>query len=276
LDATIGQLSRDWNRGSYDRVMDELDPLAPFRLDGRTAIVTGASSGLGERFAAVLCAAGATVVLAARRKDRLDALADRLPGAVAVAADLSVAADRERLVATTVETCGTVDVLVNNAGIGRTIAVEDEDLETFRQAMEVNATAYWHLCKLVGEVMVPKRSGSIVNVASVLGLVGSTPIKQAHYAASKGAVVNLTRELALQWARKGVRVNALCPGWFPSEMTAGMETDPGAQRFITTNTPIPRMGEAHELDGPLLLLASDAGSFMTGTTLVVDGGWLAR
>jgi NAD(P)-dependent dehydrogenase (short-subunit alcohol dehydrogenase family) len=101
-------------------------------------------------------------------------------------------------------------------------------------------------------------------------------VKEAHYAASKGAVVNLTRELALQWARKGVRVNALCPGWFPSEMTAGMETDPGAQTYIQNNSPIPRMGEAHELDGPLLLLVSDASSFMTGQMLVVDGGWTAR
>ena len=142
--------------------------------------------------------------------------------------------------------------------------------------MEVNVTAIWHLSKLCGEVMVAKRSGSIVNIASILGLVGSTPIKQAHYVASKGAVVNLTKELALQWARKGVRVNALCPGWFPTEMTAGMDTDEGSQRYIQQNSPIPRMGEAHELDGALLLLASDAGSFMTGTSVMVDGGWLAR
>jgi len=154
--------------------------------------------------------------------------------------------------------------------------VEDEDVDTFRQTMEINVTAVWHLCKEVGVPMVAQRSGSIVNVASMLGFVGSTPVKQAHYVASKGAVVALTKELALQWARRGVRVNALCPGWFPSEMTAGMESDEGSQRFITTNSPIPRMGELDELDGPLLLLASRAGSFMTGHSLVVDGGWLAR
>jgi NAD(P)-dependent dehydrogenase (short-subunit alcohol dehydrogenase family) len=156
------------------------------------------------------------------------------------------------------------------------MAIEDEDLDTFRLAMEVNVTAVWHLAKLAGAVMVAKGSGSIVNLASVLGLVGSTPIKEAHYTASKGAVVNLTRELALQWARKGVRVNALCPGWFPSEMTAMMEGDEASQAFIKANSPIPRMGQPSELDGPLLLLASDAGSFMTGHILVVDGGWLAR
>ena len=253
-----------------------VDPLAAFRLDGQVALVTGASSGLGERFARVLHAAGATVVVAARREERLAALVSELPGALAVAADLSSADERRRLVAEVVERYGTVDVLVNNAGVGHTVAVEDEDVDTFRQTMEINVTAVWHLCKEVGVPMVAQRSGSIVNVASMLGFVGSTPVKQAHYVASKGAVVALTKELALQWARKGVRVNALCPGWFPSEMTAGMESDEGSQRFITTNSPIPRMGEADELDGPLLLLASRAGSFMTGHSLVVDGGWLAR
>ncbi len=256
--------------------MTDLDPIAPFRLDGQVAIVTGASSGLGDRFARVLHGVGATVVVAARRADRLERLVEQLPGAVAIAADLSQGDDRERLIAQTVEQCGGVQILVNNAGIGHKIAVEDEDLDMFREAIEINLTAVWHLSKLAGQSMVAAKYGSIVNVASVLGHVGSAPIKQAHYCASKGGVVNLTRELALQWARKGVRVNALCPGWFESEMTAGMESDEGSQRFIAQNSPIPRMGEAHELDGALLLLASRASTFMTGQSLIVDGGWTAR
>lgn len=252
------------------------DPLSLFRLDGQVAIVTGASSGLGERFARVLCAAGASVVVTARRRDRLDTLVAELPGALAVTADVSEPDDRARIVATAVDHFGSVGILVNNAGVTEVVGIEDESLETFRRSMEINVTAVWHLAKLCAPSMMAAGAGSIVNVASMLGHVGSTPVKQANYAASKGAVVNLTRELALQWARKGIRVNALCPGWFPSEMTDGMESDPGAQALINANSPIPRMGAPHELDGALLLLASPAGSFITGHSLLVDGGWTAR
>lgn len=253
-----------------------VDPMSLFRLDGKITVVTGASSGLGARFARVLAAAGATVVVTARRADRLAALADELPGGRAIACDLADADDRERLVAAVTTEFGRVDVLVNNAGLAHTVRIEDETLEQFREVLEVNTTAVWHLSKLCGTDMAARGSGVIVNVASMLGLVGSTPVKQANYAASKGAVVNLTRELALQWARKGVRVNALCPGWFLTEMTAGMDTDEGSQRHVAANSPIPRLGAEHELDGAILYLASDASSFVTGQSLVVDGGWTAR
>lgn len=251
-------------------------PLDRFRLDGLVIVVTGASSGLGAHFARLLHAVGAEVVLTARRADRLEALAADLPRSHVCVADMADEAHRERLVAEVVGRFGHVDVLVNNAGVGGTVAVEDEELERFRTSMEVNVTALWHLSKLCAPSMIERGSGAIVNVASMLGHVGSTPIKQAHYCASKGAVVNLTRELALQWARKGIRVNALCPGWFPSEMTDGMDTDDASRRFIAANSPIPRMGELHELDGALLLLASPAGTFLTGQSIIVDGGWTAR
>jgi hypothetical protein len=264
------------SRADRSNGVPPVDPLALFRLDGQVAIVTGASSGLGERFARVLHAVGAAVVVTARRHDRLDRLVGELPGTLAVAADVSDPDDRERVVATTVDHFGTVGVLVNNAGVTEVVGIEDESLDTFRRSMEINVTAVWHLAKLCAPSMIAAGAGSIVNVASMLGHVGATPVKQANYAASKGAVVNLTREMALQWSRKGIRVNALCPGWFPSEMTSGMESDPGSQAFIRSNSPIPRMGEAHELDGAMLLLASPAGSFITGHSLLVDGGWTAR
>ncbi len=251
------------------------NPLDLFRLDGKVALVTGASAGLGERFARTLHAVGATVVVTARRADRLQRLAEELPGTIAVTADIAIAEDRERLVAEAIQRAGRIDILVNNAGIANVVAAEHENLDDFERVMQINVTAVWHLSKLCGTAMIAQGSGSIVNVASMLGFVAGTPVKQANYCASKGAVVNLTRELAVQWARKGVRVNAICPGWFPSEMTATMQ-DESSQKFITTNTPLARMGEQHELDGALLLLASPAGSFITGHSLLVDGGWTAR
>lgn len=251
-------------------------PLERFRLDDQVVVVTGASSGLGAHFATVLHGVGAQVIVTARRAERLESLADELPGAHVIVADMASEADRERLVADVLARFGRIDVLVNNAGVGGSVAVEDEELDRFRTSMEVNVTALWHLSKLAAPAMIERGGGSIVNVASMLGHVGSTPVKQAGYCASKGAVVNLTREMALQWARKGVRVNALCPGWFPSEMTDGMESDPGSQQFIAANSPIPRMGELRELDGALLLLTSPGSTFLTGQSIIVDGGWTAR
>ena len=252
------------------------DPTSQFRVDGKIAIVTGASSGLGARFARVLHAAGATVVLTARRLDRLETLSAELPGSLPVQCDVADETQRISLINTVMQTYGRIDILVNNAGITHKVPIETETIDQFREVMEVNTTAVWHLCKLAGESMVANKSGSIVNVASILGMIAGTPVKQANYAASKGAVIAMSREIAVQWARKGVRVNSLCPGWFVSEMTAGMDTDEGSQKFVMQNSPIPRMGAEHELDGALLFMASDASSFMTGQTIVVDGGWTAR
>jgi len=248
-------------------------------LDGRVAVVTGASSGFGDRFARVLHAAGASVVAAARRTDRLDALAESIgdDGRFAVVTcDVTSDADCERLVGATVERFGRVDVLVNNAGTAVTLPAEVETPDQFRGVIDVNLNGLFVMSQLAGRRMIEQGSGSIINIASMLGLVASTPVKQASYCASKGGVVNLTRELAAQWARKGVRVNALAPGWFPTEMTAEMVVDDSSIAFVQRTCPMGRFGEEAELDGALLFLASDASSYCTGQTIAVDGGWTAR
>ena len=249
-----------------------------FSLDGRVAVVTGASSGLGERFARVLHDAGASVVVAARRTERLDALAADLGDdrVLVVPCDVAIDEDCERLITATTDRFGRLDILVNNAGIGGPVAAEDEERDAFRRTVDVNLNSVFVLSQLAGRAMIAAGSGTIVNVASVLGLVASAPIKQASYCATKGAVISLTRELGCQWARKGLRVNALAPGWFPSEMTTLMFEDESANAFMKRNCPMARAGEPDELDGALLFLASDASSYMTGQTLVIDGGWTAR
>ena len=213
---------------------------------------------------------------AARREDRLKALAEDCVGTVPMAVDLSLADERERFTSEVLDRLGRVDVLVNNAGVGYPYPAEDESLDHWASVIEVNQTAVFHLSQLFGRSMLEQGSGVVINVASILGLVASGQIPQISYAASKGAIVNMTRELAVQWARRGIRVNAIAPGWFLSEMTQEMFDDESGRTFIRRNTPVGRPGEAHELDGALLYLASDASTYTTGAILAVDGGWTAR
>lgn len=224
------------------------------------------------------------MVIAARRSDRLSELAESLGERVlAVQADLTDPSAREHLINTAAER-GSIDILVNNAGYGTPMAAEVETMDHYHRIMDINVHAVHHLCILAGAHMIAnapareaKKGASIVNIASVLGLVGAAPIKEASYCAAKGAVVNLTRALGAEWGRKGVRVNAIAPGWFPSEMTQeAMFDDESGLAFINSNTPMGRGGDMHELDGALLFLAGDASSYVTGQTIAVDGGWVAR
>ncbi len=254
-----------------------LDPFSAFRLDGRVALVTGASSGFGERFARVLAAAGAAVLVTARRADRLEKLAGEIDGAHAFACDLTVSEEAENLAEQALAAHGHVDILINNAGATDGPArAQSESLDEFRRVVDINLNAVFHLSRLLAPSMIERGSGTVVNVASVHGFVASAPNTQAAYVASKGAVVALTKELALQWAKKGVRVNALAPGYFETEITAAMFADERSVSWIERNTPLGRSGAVSELDGALLFLASDASSYVTGTTLLVDGGWTAR
>jgi len=247
-----------------------------FAVEGRVAVVTGASSGLGERFVRVLHSAGATVVAVARRGDRLEALAAEFDGVVPYRADLSDRDQTAGVVDAVLERFGKIDVLVNNAGRGEPGPAVDEPLDEFALTLEVNLVSVFELSRRAARPMIEAGGGSIINVASVLGLGASAPIPNAAYCASKGGVVNLTRELACQWARSGVRVNAIAPGYFPSEMSAPMLTDERTAGYIRRNCPMGRFGNPDELDGVLLFLAGDASTYVTGQTLAVDGGWTAR
>jgi NAD(P)-dependent dehydrogenase (short-subunit alcohol dehydrogenase family) len=251
-----------------------------FSLEGRTALVTGASAGLGARFAAVLAQAGATVFAAARRIDRLKELADSDARIHPVACDVSQEADRTRLVDTALAATGRIDILVNNAATSGETRAEDESPGAFADVLDVNLTAPFHLARLIAEAPAPTEGPSmgrsIVNISSILGLVSAAPLGGASYAASKAGLIGLTRELAGQWGRAGTRVNALAPGWFRTEMTADLFGDERSSRWVDRNTLLGRGGEAQELDGALLFLASDASTYCTGQVLTVDGGWTAR
>jgi NAD(P)-dependent dehydrogenase (short-subunit alcohol dehydrogenase family) len=245
-----------------------------FRLDGRVAIVTGASSGLGAAFALGLAEAGADVAICARRVSRLEATAERVRAlgrrCLAVPADVAQPDDCTRVVEETVRELGRVDVLVNNAGIGTAYPATRERPEDFRQVIDINLNGSYWMAQACGRAM--KDGGSIVNIGSVLGLT-TAGLPQAAYASSKAAIIGLTRDLAQQWTgRKGIRVNALAPGFFPSEMTE--QYPDGYLDAMMIRVPTGRGGEADELVCAAIFLASDASSYVTGALLPVDGGML--
>jgi 3-oxoacyl-[acyl-carrier protein] reductase len=248
-----------------------------FDLTGQVALVTGASSGLGERFAEVLAANGADLVLVARRAERLAAVTDRISKsgrrAISVAADVRDTAAMRRAFDAAEKQIGTVTILVNNAGIAhsaRAIELKEED---WRRVLATNLDAVFFWAQEAARRMLAAgKGGSIVNIASVLGLSPDKGV--AAYAAAKAGVIQLTKALALELSFKGVRVNAIAPGWITTEINRDyLASERGSA--MKRQIPIGRFGEVRDLDGPLLLLASDAGRYMTGTTVIADGGQLA-
>jgi NAD(P)-dependent dehydrogenase (short-subunit alcohol dehydrogenase family) len=251
-----------------------LPMLDRFRLDGKVALVTGGSSGLGVAFALGLAEAGADIAICARRADRLEqtkaaveALGRRC---VAIPADVTVVEDCTRVVERTVAELGGVHVLLNNAGVGTAAPATRETPEAFRQVMDVNVMGSFWMAQACGRVMQP--GSSIINVGSVLGST-TAGLPQAAYCTSKAAIIGLTRDLAQEWTgRKGIRVNALAPGFFPSEMTE--EYPDGYLDAMQPRLPAGRTGEPSELAAAAVFLASDAASYVTGVVLPVDGGLL--
>ena len=244
-----------------------------FKLDGKVAIVTGASSGLGVAFAKALAEAGADVALGARRVEKLEQTRELVEGtgrkAIAVATDVSKPEDCQALVDATVDQLGRVDILVNNAGVGTAYPATRETPEQFREVIDINLNGCYWMAQACGRVMEP--GSAIVNISSVLGLT-TAGLPQAAYSASKAGLIGLTRDLAQQWtARKGIRVNALAPGFFESEMTEAYPDGylDGLQEWRVLSK---RKGDPEELAAALVFLASDAGGYVTGVTLPVDGG----
>jgi NAD(P)-dependent dehydrogenase (short-subunit alcohol dehydrogenase family) len=261
--------------------LHHLDQL--FGLHGKVALVTGASSGLGIAFAKGLAMAGADVAVVARRLERLQAVARELEAlggrALAVQADLRHEDQIEAALQQILDSLGPIDILVNNAGVAPVSRAERHTLEKWEQALAINLTAVFLCCQKVGRQMIERgQGGRIINISSVLGEGANAVHKTVGYAATKGAVTNMTRQLAVEWAPYDITVNALAPSWFPTEMI----TDPrlgrvhDAQRArMELFTPIGRLGREGELLGAVIFLASPSASYVTGEILHVDGGWRA-
>ncbi|KAK2951029.1 putative Gluconate 5-dehydrogenase [Blattamonas nauphoetae] len=250
-----------------------------FNIAGRVAIVTGASSGLGEQFAKYLAAYGCTVVLVARRLKRLEQVAQTIienkGTAFVQQCDVSVFEMVEATVKTVKEKFGRIDILVNNHGLANSEPAEDQQLENWHKIIDVDLHGTYYFAREVGKVMIEQKYGKIVNIASLHNNVVIHPSVQkiSAYASAKGGVQMLTKSLAAEWAQHGITVNAICPAYFQSEATADTISSPAFLQFVETRCPIGRIGRDGELNGALHYFVSDASSYTTGQLLYVDGGW---
>lgn len=260
--------------------MDSLEAL--FSLRGRRAIVTGASSGLGVECAEALALAGADVALVARRLDRVEKLAADLKRryrirAAGIGADVTVAADLDRVMAAAAGALGgVIDVLVNNAGVSPTGRAENFSRENWDQALAVNLTAPMMLSQRFARALIAqKKPGRIINMASIYASVASAVYRLSAYAATKAALANLTRQLAVEWAPYQILVNAIAPGWIPTEATAGGIAKASNKQRMETFTPLARLGRPDEIRGAVVFLAAPASSYVTGSMIAIDGGYTA-
>ncbi len=259
--------------------MPQLPGIKLFDLTGKAAIITGGSKGLGLAMAAGLASAGASVMLVNRSADEGQQAAKQLAddyGALVTsfAADVTDAAQTEAMAKAAFDAFGRIDILINSAGINIRGAIDEVTPEDFQKVMEVNVTGTWLCCRAVTPYMKKAKSGKIINLASTLGIVGLA--NRTPYTASKGAVVNMTRALALELAPFAINVNAVCPGPFLTEMNIPIADSPETKNFIVGATALERWGELAEIQGVALFLASDAASYMVGSIITVDGGWTAR
>jgi len=256
-----------------------LPGIKQFDLSGRVAIVTGGSKGLGEAMAAGLASAGASVVISSRHGDEANAAAAQVAAdfghrAIGFEADVTSSDDCARVVSETMTRFGRIDILINNAGVNIRGPIEDLTLEQFQQVQRVNVDGVWLMSRAVVPYMKTAAYGRIINMASTLGLVGLAD--RTPYATSKGAVVQLTRALGLEFAKSGVTCNAICPGPFLTPMNLPIAEDEQTKKFIVGAVALERWGELREIQGAAIFLASKASSYMTGSMLTVDGGWTAR
>lgn len=250
-----------------------------FKIKGQTAIVTGASSGLGVTFAETLAEHGTNLVLAARRYEKLANVAKEISDkygvkAIPVKTDVSQEDQVINMVRTAIENFGSVEILVNNAGVASLSPSIEMSLEEWKKVIDINLTGVFLCARTAAREMIKKKYGKIVNIASIYGAVGDI-FPTAPYYASKGAVINLTRALAIEWAQHKINVNAIAPGFFPSEMTESVFRDENAMKYILSKTPLGRTGEPLDLKAALTYLASPASDYVTGQTIFVDGGWTA-
>ncbi len=256
------------------------DISAPFRLDGQVALVTGAARGIGLMAAETLARAGAHVALADREGEAVDLAAENLAQAgLATSAylmDVAEEASVAEAVAQIMASHGRIDILINNAGTAGRLPAEEMTLQAWQQVIDVNLTGVFLCAREAGRQMLSAGRGSIVNIASIMGHVGGALYGNLSYHASKGAVVNLTRALAVEWGDRGVRVNAIAPTFVDTPFVAGLMGDPETRGAIEALTPLGRVAETEDLAGAILYLASAASAMVTGHSLAVDGGWLAR